>query len=137
MENIARQSDLRGPADRARYVMMTCRFLAVGSMIAVASSVLAAVRATAEATATVALEVVRETAQARLRDVVMRVVDMEAEAIVVVRGGGNGFGVKCGGKEAAARRRERGRQWLEGHGHHRSVTTAFSAAARAGIETSR
>ena len=57
--------------------------------------------ATAEATATVALEVVRETAQARVRDVVMRVVDMEAEAIVVVRGGGNGFGVECGGKAVA------------------------------------
>ena len=90
-----------------------------------------------EATAAVALEVVRETAQERVKDVVMRVVDMEAEAIVVVRGGGNGFGVECGGKEAAARRQERGRQWLEGHGQHRSVTTAFSAAARAGIVPSR
>ena len=83
--------------------------------------------ATAEATATVALEMVRETAQAKVRDVVMRAVDMEAEAIVVVRGGGNKFGVKCGEK-AAARRQERGRQWLERHGHHRGVMAAFSAA---------
>ena len=40
--------------------------------------------ATAKATATVALEVVGKTAQTRVRDVVMSVVDMEAEVIVAV-----------------------------------------------------